>query len=56
MRIEPLAFKSELKEIERLIHLDGDAANTAIHLAYDRWGMQPDLIRAETLNGFMNER
>lgn len=55
LRFVPAEFNVDVKLIGNLID-DGRCleAKLLIDQAYTRWGCDPDLIRADTLNDFMN--
>lgn len=54
LTIQPQEFCDEMHRIGRLIAgYKHDEANAACEAAIKRWGSQPDIIRAQTLNGFM---
>lgn len=56
IRIEPPEFKETVRRISRLVddRKDGQAKKE-IEAAYSRWGCDPELIRLDHLNSFLNE-
>lgn len=54
IRIEPQAFKDDLKKLSVLVDAGNPVARSFVERCYERWGSQPDLIRLDTLDNFMN--
>ena len=56
VRMEPLAFKRELRRISHLIDENRlSEAREAIEDAYGTWGCDSELVRAQTLLSFLGE-